>query len=222
MPSLYKHGMALFRLNTLRKIAPVLGIENEIIPLYDEARGMMNIGAFEYLFPERVRENAKALDLDMGVLDADIKNNVTRKDFVAAWTTFYGEWKAYFASHSSTASILAHGTGAVWRQVEDYRSRLNRWWNATRMEVPGAKMVMTSASVPGSPNLDLDKPEPPFWTPERAVLATVFGLAAAAGLGFATYQYFKFMRHTVDKAEKLIPEVLPTVLANKGLSSLVK
>jgi hypothetical protein len=167
-------------------------------PVQRTATGAEQGGQWFFLSPSTVAEAIVSLDAAFKALDADIRGNVRRAEFLSGWAAQLSAWSTFKADNDTALKLLIHGTGPVWRQAEVYRTQLSGWRDAY------AKETGFQPSGPGPSSMPLPKPQEPepFWTPTKIAIAVL----VAGALGYATYRYWQSATKTSRRLRGLAEE----------------
>jgi hypothetical protein len=158
--------------------------------------------------PVQVTESIRNLNAAVLALDSDVAANVKRQAFTDSWSAWKAAWDGFQKDNDSTIKLLLHGTGAMWRQTEEYRKQLDGWRAAYQRETGN---LAPSGPVPVAPGPGLPTKPKTNWA--------LWGLGLAAIVGVGGYFYWKAMQPARRRVGELRERVGSAVLT-RGASEL--
>jgi hypothetical protein len=166
-------------------------------------------GQWYLLTPSQVTESMRNLNAAVLALDSDIGANVTRQAFKDAWGAWKDAWNGFQNDNNSTLKLMIHGTGAAWRQNEQYRKQLDGWRTAYQKETGNLAPSGPAPVAPG-PGLPQQKSGTNWWL-------WGFGLVALLGVGgYIFYRVSQPVRKRVDKVRHRVG----TAVLTRGASEM--
>ena len=197
-----QRGLAtLSGLAVLRTGAPVR-------PTSQGPRPNVVVGAL-VVSPAAVRDKMNQVNAQIASLDSEIRINAKRPEFLAAWTQFKDNWQKFYDDHQSFMKIFLTGTGTLERKANEYQAQLTNWYEALKTEVPNARLVFPPPLPPTAPPTGASVP---WW---GVSLLTILGTGAVV---YGTYASYLYIREAQKKKQFLEEEVVPRVLASRGIS----
>jgi len=158
--------------------------------------------------PSAIQDKMRQVNSQFQTMDAEVKLNATRPEFLTAWGEFRDNWQKFFDDHQSLTKILLTGTGTLDRKTTDYQTQLATWYEALQKENPNARLVFPPPLPPTAPP---NGSSVPWW---GISALTIVGTAFFSYIAYASYRYGK---DALAKKQMLEEDVVPAVLSATGV-----